>query len=112
MSIVAEDTAHQRTLEVPRTRTAPASRPFAPAERELLHRIFEKRADAQPNAIAVASGDERISYLELEQRANRIARRLRTLGVRRGSRVGLLLPRSADAYAAMLGILKAGGAYV
>src|SRR6266700_2312322 len=78
----------------------------------VLHEIFEAQADARPNAVAVAFGTETATYLDLEQRANRIARRLRAQGVRPESRVALLLPRSTNIYAAILGILKAGAAYV
>src|SRR5206468_304263 len=77
-----------------------------------LHEIFETRADLCPGALAVVSAGERLTYLELEERANRLARHLRARGVGRGSRAAMLLPRSADAYAALLGILKAGAAYV
>src|SRR5206468_10083078 len=55
---------------------------------------------------------EGATYGDLEARANRLGRHLRSLGVQRGSLVGMLVPRSADAYAALLGILKAGAAYV
>ncbi|MDE3067992.1 MAG: amino acid adenylation domain-containing protein [Verrucomicrobiota bacterium] len=78
----------------------------------LLHEVFETQADRQPNAVAVAFGRRTMTYAQIERRANRMARLLRSRGVRRGSRVALLLPRKADAYAAMLGILKAGAAYV
>ena len=53
-----------------------------------------------------------MTYGELERRANQLARFLRSRGVRRGDCVGLWLPRSMDAYVALLGILKAGAAYV
>ena len=53
-----------------------------------------------------------MTYGELERRANQLARFLRHQGVRRGDCVGLWLPRSMDAYVALLGILKAGAAYV
>src|SRR5262245_37844580 len=82
------------------------------ARPQLLHEIFEVRCAAQPDALAVLSPREAVTYGELEGRANRIARHLRARGVRRGDLVALLLPRSADAYAALLGILKAGAAYV
>lgn len=57
-------------------------------------------------------GDEQATYLDLDGRANRLARHLRGRGVGRGSVVALLLPRSVDTYAALLGILKTGSAYV
>ncbi len=78
----------------------------------LLHEIFEAQADLRPEAVAVSDGREEVTYAGLEARANRLARYLRGRGVGRGSAVGLLLPRSADAYAAILAILKAGAAYV
>lgn len=77
-----------------------------------LYQIFEAQADARPDAVAVLFDREETTYADLEQRANRLARHLRARGVRRGSFVALLLPRSVDAYAALLGILKAGAAYV
>lgn len=80
--------------------------------RGMLHEIFEASADASPDAVAVICGREETTYGEPEAQANRMARHLRRCGVRRGARVGLLLPRSAGAYAALLGILKAGAAYV
>lgn len=90
----------------------PQWRPERAVRFNVLHEIFEDRVDAQPDAIAVICGRARISYRELEARANRLAHHLRRRGVRRGSRVALLLPRSVEAYATLLGILKAGAAYV
>src|SRR5437762_1617642 len=78
----------------------------------LLQEIFEAQVDARPEAVATVFGQEEVTYLELEQRANRLARHLRARGVRRGSLVAMLLPRSIDAYTALLGILKSGAAYV
>ena len=79
---------------------------------ELLNEIFEHSAAAEEGQIALACGDERMTYGELEQRANQLARHLRTLGVTSGSHVALLLPRSMDVYVALLAALKAGAAYV
>ncbi len=84
----------------------------AAAPAQALHEIFEAQADARPDAVAVVVGGERTTYGALESRANRLARQLRARGVRRGSLVAMLLPRTADAYATLLGILKAGAAYV
>lgn len=94
--------------EDPAARGPRADRDPPPA-RGLLHGIFEERADATPGAPAVVEGGALVSYGDLERRANRIARLLRARGVRSGDLVAHLLPRSADAYAALLGILKAGG---
>src|SRR5215470_8026374 len=78
----------------------------------LLHGIFEAQADARPENVAVVFGREETTYASLESRANRLARHLRSRGVGRGSLVAMLLRRSVDAYAAILGILKSGAAYV
>ncbi|HEV8703136.1 MAG TPA: Pls/PosA family non-ribosomal peptide synthetase [Candidatus Polarisedimenticolia bacterium] len=77
-----------------------------------LHEIFEIQADARPQAVAVDCGGERTTYADLEGRANRLARHLLGRGVTRGSIVAMMLPRSIDAYAAILAILKSGAAYV
>src|SRR5438034_3371480 len=79
---------------------------------QVLHAIFTMQVDARPKTVAVIFGGEEITYADLESRANRLARHLRRRGVGRGSVVAMLLPRSVDAYAALLGILKAGAAYV
>ncbi len=77
-----------------------------------LHERFEARAAATPEADAVTFGGERMSYGELNRRANRLAHHLRALGIGPGSLVGLCLERSLDTVAAILGVLKAGGAYL
>jgi non-ribosomal peptide synthetase-like protein len=95
------------------TRTIRGSIALARTPRfDRLHEIFEAQAGGRPGATAVVFSDETVTYSELERRANRIARYLRARGVRHGARVALLVHRSPDAYAAMLGILKAGAAYV
>lgn len=78
----------------------------------LLHHHFEAQADALPEAMAVESAHGSVRYGELDRRANQLARHLRAQGVARGTIVAVLLPRGADAYAAVLGILKAGAAFL
>ncbi|NMO14854.1 amino acid adenylation domain-containing protein [Pyxidicoccus fallax] len=81
--------------------------------RELcLHQLVEAQARKTPDAVAVVAGPTRLTYAELEARANRLAWRLRSLGVGPEVRVGLCVERTADMVVGMLGILKAGGAYV
>ncbi|MFL6284217.1 MAG: amino acid adenylation domain-containing protein, partial [Pyrinomonadaceae bacterium] len=77
-----------------------------------LHELFERQAAESPTATAVVCGGEELSYGELNERANRLARLLRRRGVREESRVGLLMERGATAVVSLLAILKAGGAYV
>ncbi|WP_332690623.1 non-ribosomal peptide synthetase, partial [Devosia sp.] len=67
---------------------------------------------AQPDAIAVVYEEQRISYGELNRRANQLAHQLLALGVRPDDRVALFVERSIDMVAGLLGILKAGAAYV
>ena len=77
-----------------------------------VHQVFEARAAQAPDAIALVRGDEQVTYGELNARANRVAHRLRALGVGPDAVVGVCLERSPDLVVAFLGILKAGGAYV
>jgi amino acid adenylation domain-containing protein len=79
---------------------------------ELLHELFERQAEIRPDSVALDCTDQRMTYGELERRANQLARFLRSHGVRRGECVGLWLERSLDSYIALLGILKTGAAYV
>lgn len=77
-----------------------------------IHRLFEEQVARTPDRVAVESGDERLTYQELNAFANQIARRLRKLGVGPDAPVGLCIDRSAEMMAGLLGILKAGGGYV
>ncbi|MBV9774302.1 MAG: LLM class flavin-dependent oxidoreductase, partial [Gemmatimonadetes bacterium] len=75
-------------------------------------RLIEAQARRTPLAEALVSGDERLTYAELDRRAERLARELAARGVGPEARVGLLLERTAEMVVAMLAVLKAGGAYV
>jgi amino acid adenylation domain-containing protein len=77
-----------------------------------IHQLIEQQADRSPDALAVEFGDARLSYAELDERANRLAHHLRGLAVGPNVLVALCLDRSLDTAVAILGILKAGGAYV
>jgi amino acid adenylation domain-containing protein len=77
-----------------------------------IHELFEAQAARTPDATALVHERERLTYADLNARANHLARRLRALGVGAESRVGVLLGRAPDLVAALLGVLKAGGAYV
>ncbi|QES45327.1 hypothetical protein DEJ49_33875 [Streptomyces venezuelae] len=73
---------------------------------------FEARARSAPDTYAVRCGEDTLTYGELEERANRLARHLAGLGVGRERRVGLCLPRGTDMIVAELAVWKAGGAFV
>ncbi|MFE6051424.1 amino acid adenylation domain-containing protein [Kitasatospora sp. NPDC056446] len=75
------------------------------------HEVFEARAADTPEATALVFRDRRVTYAELNARANRVARQLRDMGVERGEVVGVLLERGVDLVAAVLGVLKAGAGY-
>ncbi len=77
-----------------------------------VHELFAARAAATPGSVAVVSGSEQVTYAGLDARAERVAARLRALGVGPEARVGLCLERGPAMLAAVLGVLKAGGAYV
>ncbi|MER6175999.1 amino acid adenylation domain-containing protein [Streptosporangium sp. NPDC001681] len=77
-----------------------------------VHELFAERARAVPGEPAVVSEGESLGYAELDERADRLARHLASLGVTVESRVAVLQARTADALVSMLAVLKAGGAYV
>jgi amino acid adenylation domain-containing protein len=77
-----------------------------------LHELFEEQARRTPDAPALVFERERITYRELEMRAERLAAQLRELEVGPETLVGVLLERTPRLLVAILGILKAGGAYV
>ncbi|HYH82898.1 MAG TPA: condensation domain-containing protein, partial [Longimicrobium sp.] len=77
-----------------------------------VHELFEAQVARTPGAVAVVFEGERVTYAELNARANRLAHHLRALGVRPDARVGICVERSVEMVVGLLGILKAGGAYV
>ncbi|TCP59047.1 amino acid adenylation domain-containing protein [Tumebacillus sp. BK434] len=77
-----------------------------------VHALFEQQAERTPGQSAIVFADERVSYRELNERANRLARHLQKIGIGAGQLVGLAMERSVELYVAMIAILKAGGAYV
>jgi amino acid adenylation domain-containing protein len=77
-----------------------------------LPQLFERKASAYPDALAIACAGRRINYGELNRLADLIAEGLQEAGVTAGCLVGVLLDRSPEMAAALLGIWKAGGAYL
>lgn len=77
-----------------------------------IHELFELQAERTPDAVAVVAGDLKLSYRELNQRANQLAWHLVKRGVAPEVHVGLSIDRGPEMVIALLGILKVGGAYV
>src|SRR6266481_9432663 len=77
-----------------------------------IHLLVERQVARTPDATAIAFRKIRLTFAEVDLRANRLAHMLRAHGVGRGTVVALYMERSADAVVALLGVLKAGGAYL
>ncbi|HYT37486.1 MAG TPA: non-ribosomal peptide synthetase [Ktedonobacteraceae bacterium] len=77
-----------------------------------IHQLFEAQVKCTPDAVAVGSRDEHLTYRELNGKASQLAHHLQKLGVGPEVLVGICMERSLDLVAGLLGILKAGGAYV
>ncbi|WP_229212466.1 non-ribosomal peptide synthetase, partial [Duganella sp. HH105] len=101
------DEAERRQLLVEWNDTASAGVPDG-----TIHALFEQRAAASPESVALEYEDASLTYGELNARANRLAHHLRTLGVGPDVLVGLCVERSLEMIVGLLAILKAGGAYV
>ncbi|MEH2215454.1 amino acid adenylation domain-containing protein [Nostoc sp.] len=78
----------------------------------LIHQIFEAQVQKTPNQIAVVFEEEKLTYQQLNQKANQLAHYLQKQGVGAEILVGICLERSTDMIVSILGILKAGGAYI
>ena len=77
-----------------------------------IHQLLEEQVEKTPDAIAVVFEEEQLTYGELNERANRLARYLQKLGVKPEVLVGICVERSLDMVVGLLGILKTGGAYL
>jgi amino acid adenylation domain-containing protein/non-ribosomal peptide synthase protein (TIGR01720 family)/FkbM family methyltransferase len=77
-----------------------------------VHELFETRAEAEPDKVALVFDEQQLTYGELNARANRLAHHLLSLGVGVETTVGICLERSLELVVGILGILKAGGSYV
>jgi amino acid adenylation domain-containing protein len=78
----------------------------------LVHELVALQSGAAPDAVAIVAEDRKLTYRQLDARANRLAGWLRSLGVGTDVPVALFLERSAELATAALAVLKAGGAYV
>jgi len=86
------------------------SRPLPPVTG--VHQLFEANAASMPDAVAVREGHRNLSYVELDRRANQVARVLIERGVSPDTRVAIHAERGIDVVVGTLAVLKAGGAYV
>ncbi|KST68652.1 non-ribosomal peptide synthetase [Mastigocoleus testarum BC008] len=77
-----------------------------------IHQLFESQVEKTPDAVAVEFGSQKLTYAQLNAKANQLAHYLQTLGVEPEVLVGLCIERSLEMVVGLLGILKAGGAYV
>ncbi len=110
LPLVTEAERRQLLEGRPAMSVAPSVPPAA--EGDLLPTVFEARVDAEPDAVALVWQGAETTYDDLDRAANRLARRLRALGVGPETRVGLCLERSPRLPAAILAVLKAGGAWL
>jgi amino acid adenylation domain-containing protein len=78
----------------------------------LLHQLLHRSAGKYPNNLAVWARGQSLTYRELEERSNQMARLLRERGIRKGDRVGIYFPKAVESVISMFGVLKAGGVYV
>ncbi|HTJ31253.1 MAG TPA: amino acid adenylation domain-containing protein, partial [Acidobacteriaceae bacterium] len=77
-----------------------------------IARVFEEQADRTPDAIALIGADASLTYAELNEKANQLARFLQKSGIQPGDRVAVSLERSLEVIVSLIAILKAGAAYV
>ena len=77
-----------------------------------IHELFESQAERTPDQIAMIFEDNEVTYKELNDKSNAFARKLRSKGVQPEDIVGVILERSIEMVAGILGILKSGAAYL
>ncbi|MFP2903699.1 non-ribosomal peptide synthetase [Pyxidicoccus sp. 3LFB2] len=77
-----------------------------------IHHLFEQQASLRPDSVAVEFGEQRLTYAQLDTRANQLAHLLRLHGVGPDALVAVCLERSVELIISLLAILKAGGAYL
>jgi len=79
---------------------------------QTIQRVFEEQVEKNPDNIAVVFEDQRLTYQELNNKTNQLARVLRNKGVKANRLVGIMVERSFEMIIGIIGILKAGGAYL
>lgn len=109
--IVAD--AEQSVFTLPLLKPSELQQPLKQSTgRGLVHQFFEAQATRTPEAVALVFEDQTLTYAQLNERANRLAHHLRTLGVGPDTLVGICMDRSIEMVVALFGVLKAGGVYV
>jgi amino acid adenylation domain-containing protein len=78
----------------------------------LLQQLLSKPVKQSPEKVAVWARGSSLTYRQLEEQSNQLARLLKARGIRKGDRVGLYFPKAVESVVSMLGILKAGAVYV
>ncbi|MDZ8257275.1 amino acid adenylation domain-containing protein [Nostoc sp. ChiQUE01b] len=105
LEIISDRTRHQLLFEFNQTQ---ADYP----QDKCIHHLFEEQVERTPNNIAITFSDKKLTYRELNARANQMAYYLQRLGVGKEVLVGICVERSLEMIVSILGILKAGGAYI
>ena len=105
LEILAEPERRHMPASLKETKTAP------PPDK-CIHELFEEQVRRRPEKIALVFEEQRLTYAELNARANQLAHYLRARGVGPEARVGICVERSIEMVMGMLAVLKAGGAYV
>jgi len=81
-------------------------------QNQCIHQLFEQQVEHTPDAIALIFGNQKLTYRELNERANKVAHYLKTLGIKPDVLVGICMERSLEMVIGILAIIKSGGAYV
>ncbi|WP_367387461.1 amino acid adenylation domain-containing protein [Bacillus vallismortis] len=101
-------TADERSLLIEAFNDTAANYP----KEKTLYQLFEEQAERTPAQVAIVFGDEKLTYRQLNERANQLARTLRAKGVRADRLTAIISEHSIDLVVGILAVLKAGGAYV
>ncbi|KUP39086.1 non-ribosomal peptide synthetase [Bacillus halotolerans] len=101
-------TADERSLLIKACNDTAANYP----KEKTLYQLFEEQAERTPAQVAIVFGDEKLTYRQLNERANQLARTLRAKGVRADRLTAIISEHSIDLVVGILAVLKAGGAYV
>ncbi|MEE1156961.1 MAG: amino acid adenylation domain-containing protein [Methanobrevibacter sp.] len=96
-------------IELETTKELPT---FIPLENPFVHKRFESQVESKPDEIALVSNDEEYSYRELNELSNRIANGLIKRGVEPRHNILIMLPRTKDLIASIIGVLKAGCGFI